>query len=429
MVDFSVNSMRECMMGATFGLERESIRVDEKGYISNVKHPFGNMNGVDRDFSESQVEFITEVYNSIEEVVDNLKELTVKAQDKLLELDNREYLWPFSNPPYIKNEGDIRIAQFDETQEERTRYREYLSEKYGRKKMAYSGIHFNFSFSEDFIETAYNIYNVKNDTYTRQEYKNSLYLDVARTMSKFSWLIVYLTGASPVLDGSFFDENDLGKTINLDMSSMRNSIYGYWNNFIPIIDYETVDGYIDSINEYIENKELYSVAELYLPIRIKPKGKNTLENLRENGINHIEFRMLDVNPLYKTGICKEDLYFIHLLVLYLLQIKDYKYTAKEQEETIQLHKMAARRNFENVRLVMDDSVQTTFKHYVLEILTDMESFFDWVGIISAKKYINYQRNKVFNHGNRYSEIIEKMCTDGYVKQGLKLARKYSFRVV
>lgn len=428
MIDFSVNLLRECMLEATFGLERESIRVDERGYISKTKHPFNNIKGIDRDFSESQLEFITGVYNSIEGAIDNLTQITRIAQEGLLELDEREYLWPFSNPPYIRREEDIKIAQFSGDELERTKYREYLSDKYGRKKIIYSGIHFNFSFSEGFIEAAYAAYN-ENNGCSILEYKNMLYLNVTKAMSKLSWLIVFLTGSSPILDGSFFDENDIGKTINLEMSSMRNSIYGYWNNFMPIIDYENVETYINSINQYINDKKLYSVAELYLPVRIKPKGKNTLENLRENGINHVEFRMLDVNPLYKSGVCKEDLYFIHLLILYLLQVNDYRYTAKEQEEAVKLHKMAARRHFGSMRLVVEDSAQTTYKQYALEILSDMESFFDWAGITTAKKYINYQRNKIYNHGNRYSEIIDDMCRDDYIKLGLKLAKKYSFKVV
>ena len=63
----------------------------------------------------------------------------------------REYIWPFSNPPYIRNENDIPVAAFDGQEQFKTVYRDYLSDKYGRYRMAFSGIHVNFSFSEELL--------------------------------------------------------------------------------------------------------------------------------------------------------------------------------------------------------------------------------------------------------------------------------------
>ena len=66
--------------------------------------------------------------------------------------ENDELLWPFSNPPIIKDEDDIEIARYSGEKQSSYDYRVYLAEKYGRYKMTYSGIHYNYSFSDDILK-------------------------------------------------------------------------------------------------------------------------------------------------------------------------------------------------------------------------------------------------------------------------------------
>ena len=80
---------------------------------------------------------------------------------------------------------------------------------------------------------------------------------------------------------------------------------------------------------------------MYLPIRLKPKGVNTLENLAANGVDHIELRMFDLNPSAPLGIDKRDLEFAHLLILYLLSQPDFDFTPELQEKAVNEHKNAA----------------------------------------------------------------------------------------
>lgn len=47
-----------------------------------------------------------------------------------------------------------------------------------------------------------------------------------------------------------------------------------------------------------------------------------MEGLK-NGISHIEFRMLDINPFEPLGIDRNDLEFIHLLIMYLSMQDDF----------------------------------------------------------------------------------------------------------
>lgn len=90
----------------------------------------------------------------------------------------KELMWPFSNPPYVLGEKDIPIASYEGVLRGKELYREYLAGKYGKRKMLFSGIHFNFSFSEKILEEGY-----RNSTFASlQEYKNQIYLELAKKL-------------------------------------------------------------------------------------------------------------------------------------------------------------------------------------------------------------------------------------------------------
>lgn len=74
---------------------------------------------------------------------------------------------------------------------------------------------------------------------------------------------------------------------------------------------------MNSIEKYVKNGLLKAPSELYYPIRLKPAGENNLISLRKNGINHIELRMFDLNPLTGAGIDARDVKFAQLLMVWL----------------------------------------------------------------------------------------------------------------
>lgn len=98
-----------------------------------------------------------------------------KIERTLRALPQREYLWPFSNPPYIRDEDDIPIARYGGQETSKTVYRQYLSDRYGRYKMTFSGIHVNYSFSEELLKTDFEL-SGESDF---QDYKNELYVTLA----------------------------------------------------------------------------------------------------------------------------------------------------------------------------------------------------------------------------------------------------------
>lgn len=325
--NFDNQNIIKNMYKGNFGIEKESLRVQKDGFLAHTAHPFGNNPHIDRDFCENQVEIVTDIFDDTSSAFNQLSELHNNVVKKLKSLETGgEILWLFSNPPYVKGENDIPIASFKGSLKGKEIYRKYLAEKYGKKKMLFSGIHFNFSFADELVECAFK--ESKSNNFA--DYKNSLYLELAKKMTKYSWLIVYLTAASPIMDDSFFDDIAIGKDVITPFSSARCSEIGYWNEFTPILNYDSLESYVGGIQQYIADGLLKSASELYYPIRLKPLGANSIENPEKTGVNHIELRMLDLNPLSPVGIFKEDRDFLHMLILYLTSLDDVASPESEQ---------------------------------------------------------------------------------------------------
>ena len=124
------------------------------------------------------------------------------------------------------------------------------------------------------------------------------YIRIMKNYIKKVWVLTYLLSASPISES------------NKCVSSIRNSSDGF-QNLIPIdLSFENKKEHIRSIKKYIDNKDLYSLSELYYPIRAKAyDGSNDLEKL-EKGIKYIEVRVCDINPFDKCGVSKEQLEFV-----------------------------------------------------------------------------------------------------------------------
>lgn len=122
-------------------------------------------------------------------------------------------------------------------------------------------------------------------------------------MSRYSWLLVLLTAASPIYERSLLGFGKRGMAFSGD-GSRRFGKNGYWNHFVPALDDSSLSAYENSVARYIENGALLSASELYLPVRLKPRGENSLESLEKNGVDHIELRMFDLNPLEPLEIAR-----------------------------------------------------------------------------------------------------------------------------
>lgn len=327
MLHIENEEVKKLILEGNFGLEKESLRIKSDGTLSHSPHPFAEDAHIVKDFCENQTEINTSVHTSARAAVEELEFHNRRIYQSLESLPEREYLWPFSNPPYIQNESDIPVAVFEGATVSKTAYREYLSAKYGRYKMTFSGIHVNYSFSEKLLKADFGCQ--KEMDY--QKYKNHLYLELAQKMAAYGWLLVAATAASPLLDSSFVEKGIYDQDVFTGMASVRCGEMGYWNEFAPILDYHSISSYADSIQKYVDMGLLQAASELYYPIRLKPAGENNLESLCRNGVNHIELRMFDLNPFVSAGVEKKDIVFAQLLMVWLAVMPGQLFSERDGE--------------------------------------------------------------------------------------------------
>lgn len=377
--------MKQYDLSGCFGIERETLRVDSAGRLAQTPHPFAYDPHITRDFCENQIELVTPVADSIDGALQHLAVLDRQVRDVLSQ--NGETLWLYSNPPHFDSEDDIPIADFTGDHSSKRQYREILEKKYGKKLMLFSGIHFNFSFSEHYLHTL----NTENQDF--RNFRDALYLRLYKQLMQHSFLLVLLTAASPVYDLSLDKDGNSG-IIKSKYSSMRNSERGYWNRFLPVLDHSSLSAFTDSIRRYVDSGALYSASELYLPVRLKPQGVNSLESLAENGVDHIELRMFDLNPEAPLGIDGRDLKFAHLLMLWLLSLPDFDFSPDLQEQAVQNHQNAALLEPDAELLVRGE-----------EVIADMEQFYS--DDEHAFAVITFEHDKL------NSRKVGKTITDNY----------------
>ena len=413
-----IPEVRELLLQGEFGLEKESLRFDENGYLAHTPDPFPEDDHIVRDFCENQTEINTPVLKSAREAVDSLETYYIQIQKKLAKLPNREYLWPFSNPPYIRNEEDIPVAKFEGENAAKTEYRYYLSDRYGRYKMTFSGIHVNFSFDEELLKRSFH-YSKEVDYDT---YKNQLYVMLAKKMAVYGWILVAVTAASPLLDVSYMEKGREGAEVFNGMASVRCSEIGYWNYFTAIFDYTDINTYTDSIQKYVDDGLLAFPTELYYPIRLKPRGKNSLKTLREEGVNHIELRMFDLNPLVPVGVDWRDVEFAHLLLVWLAATPDQEVSRKDQVQAAQNFKNAAHYDLKTVKIVAPTGEVDTVALAARNVISSMKEFYkDFPE--EVHEILDFEDEKFVDGDNRYAWKIRKEFSGEYVKKGLELAKK------
>ncbi|MBB6463615.1 bifunctional glutamate--cysteine ligase GshA/glutathione synthetase GshB [Flammeovirga kamogawensis] len=339
-LDSIINNYKSShLFEGSFGLEKENIRIDKNGKIaltphpstlgSKLTHPY-----ITTDFSESQIEMITPPLPSIHEALGFLETIHDIVSEQL----GDEYLWPQSTPPDLpENDNDIPIANYGLGGEANEEYRSHLANKYGKKKQLLSGIHYNFSFLDKNLTYLYQKSEDKSQTYA--EFKEAVYLKVARNFLKYRWYLVTLLGDSPALHSSYMKccIDQLPKATTdayhfTEATSMRTSVCGYKNQEDLVLDYSSMDGYDKSIQQAIDNGQLESAKENYSPIRLK----------EINGqLAYLEIRLLDLDPSVKLGITKETAEIVHMFLLFCLLKEETTFDAAVQFKANENQEIAA----------------------------------------------------------------------------------------
>lgn len=342
-----------------FGVERETQRITADGNLALTSHPvaFGDKAENPRittDFSESQIEMITPVSETVEKVRTELEVIHNEVTKGIGE----ELLWPFSMPPRLPDEEDIPIAIYPDSDQGRilNTYRSGLSLRYGKKMQMISGLHYNFSFADEMIDY---LYSKQGEGKSKRDFLDSLYFSIIRNFLRYRWLLIYLFGASPLYDNTYSSviDKEIDKideccpcaakafrNMGEHATSLRVSRFGYTDTIDPRqnIYFNSMEEYSRKLHTLISTKSekyaelgvfrngqqvqlnnniLQKESEFYSSIRPKQNvgiGETQLNALEERGVKYIEVRILDINPYDKLGISLNQMYFLQVFMNYCL---------------------------------------------------------------------------------------------------------------
>lgn len=304
------DSVKPYLLKASYGIEKESQRVDLSGNLAKTDHPKrlsirDDHPYIQRDFSETQMELITPVTETREELFDYLAAIHDVAYRSM---GDNEMLWPLSMPPQLpEKEEDIVIAKLKNSGD--VLYRRSLSNSYGRRKQMISGVHFNFGFGDELIQA---LFNLQSEIKDYRQFKTEIYLKVTRNYLHDRWLVTYFYGASPSSEKNFFEGNPLIEAVR----SIRSSKYGYSNRDDVQVSYSSIQNYTSDLSLMVKRGLLLEEKEFYASVRLR--GGQQVSDLEEHGVRYIELRNIDLNPFETYGISYEQAEFLHLFLLYLL---------------------------------------------------------------------------------------------------------------
>ena len=327
------------------GIEKESLRVTPDGRLSEQPHPQSlgsplTHPAITTDFSESQLELITSVHPSADACLDELEAIHRFVYQSL----DEEMLWPSSMPCLLGDDSDIPLGQYGTSNIARAKtvYRRGLGNRYGRLMQTISGIHYNFSLPET-LWSALGI--------TEHDDRTRAYFGLIRNFRRWSWLLIYLFGASPTVCRSFpkslqhnlepFDDGSLYKPYATSLrmgplgyqSDAQSGLHVSYNSFdqyaASITEaltksypaYETIGTNVDGVYQQLNAAILQIENEFYGTIRPKRRtrtGERPLTALRERGVEYVEVRCVDLNPFLRVGIDTDQIRFIDSFLMLCL---------------------------------------------------------------------------------------------------------------
>ena len=327
---------RAVLAGGLRGIERETLRVDNTGQLARTRHPAAlgaalTHPQITTDYAESLLEFITPAQSDIATTIASLDGIHRYAYTRL----GDELLWSQSMPCALPAEEDIEIAWYGTSNLGTLKhvYRRGLALRYGKAMQCIAGIHYNYSLDEQ-------LWRVLADDDAAQQpakqrlsakaYQSEAYLATIRNFRRYSWLLMYLFGASPALDAGFLrgrahqlEQFDADTLYLPYATSLRMSDLGYQSKAQADLTpcYHDLQSYTDSLRRavatpyppYVEtgthnaagewvqlNTNVLQIENEYYsnirPKRVTYTGERPIQALVARGIQYIEVRCLDINP-------------------------------------------------------------------------------------------------------------------------------------
>lgn len=341
------------LAGGLTGLEKESLRVDSGGAISQRPHPRAlgsplTHPHITTDFSEALIEIITPPLPGRRPTLGFLHDLHVFVFQRL---DPDEMLWAASMPCRMEGDESVPVARYGRSNVGTMKhvYRVGLSYRYGRAMQAIAGVHFNYSLPRRLWRP---LKEIDADPSPLPHFISGRYFALIRNFQRMGWILPYLFGTSPALCRSFlgagpeqFERFDEGTRFSPHATSLRMSDIGYKNKSQAGlgISYDGIEQYVESLARAIEtpspefeaigvisdgeyrqlNGNVLQIENEYYsfvrPKQVARSGEKPSAALRRRGVEYVEVRALDLSPFDPLGINEADLRFLEaLLILCLL---------------------------------------------------------------------------------------------------------------
>jgi len=342
------------LTGIVRGIEKEGLRVDPSGRLAKTPHPEGlgsalTHPSITTDFSEALLEFITAPSSSIDEVLLELDEIHRFTYQHLSD----ELLWVSSMPCQLGDDSSIPVGKYGSSNIGTMKriYRVGLGHRYGRLMQTIAGIHYNFSVPDQlWLE----LQAASGDQQSLQDFKTQGYFATIRNFRRYCWLLLYLLGAAPAVCRSFVRGrehklvpvgNDSHSLHSPYATSLRMGDLGYQSaaQSSLVVCYNDLEQYAKTLRSALEqpypaydeiglkdakgNYKQLSTAllqienEFYSSIRPKrtaKPGETPLQALENRGVEYIEVRCVDLNPLVPNGIDAQTIRFLDTFLLYCL---------------------------------------------------------------------------------------------------------------
>tara|TARA_B100000427_G_scaffold197193_1_gene163852 strand:+ start:239 stop:1798 length:1560 start_codon:yes stop_codon:yes gene_type:complete len=437
----SIN-LNETFSDAMIGFEKESLRVNNSK-ISLSPHPkrLGSSlcnKYITTDFSEAQLELITPPSKGNKDSLRILEEIHHFVHSKI----GDEIIWPLSIPPSLNSEADIPIAEFGSSHEGIFKhiYRKGLACRYGTAMQSISGFHFNYSLPDEI----WSYFDYKDD-HELMGIKTEIYFNMIRNIYQMNWLLIYLFGASPVIDQKLlknqndpFERIDSNSLLLANATSLRMSEYGYSNLnrngiYIPI---NTLNDYANALrhatttpdtryknfseNHIQLNENILQIeAEFYATARAKSNHsdiKRPSANLLRHGVDFIEIRSLDLNPFSPVGIKKEAINFLELFLIFSLS-KDSGSISRENLDKINQNDLLVSKYGRDTNQKLNkNGTNISIKDWGIEILEMMLPYAELMdgGNLEYSNTLNMMKSHLNNPDETISaRIIDSLALNKY----------------
>jgi glutamate--cysteine ligase len=404
---FSAAQSTQVLQGITRGYEKECLRVDAQGNLSQNFHPkaLGSKlthPWITTDYSEALLEFITPPSQDRAFPLDFLRDLHRYTARHL----DGEIMWAGSMPGLLGEDKDIPLADYGSSNRAKIKrvYREGLGLRYGRHMQTIAGVHFNWSLPDAFWPVLYRCCSASG---TLQDFISERYFGLIRNFLRYSWLIPYLFGASPAVSTSFLQgrKPDL-VPLGLDTlygpfaTSLRMSDLGYQNSVQAKlhVNFNSLTGYAQALDAAIHTPDPFYQAigvkdgehwkqlnanvlqienEFYAgirPKRIGANGERPAIALQKYGVEYVEVRLFDLNPLIDIGIAPEQGTFADAFLLMCLMRDSPPITSREQSENDENKRRVVTHSRQPDLQLLVHNTEQAFRPLAHELFDDMLPF-------------------------------------------------------